>query len=77
MKIKFEQKNNNSARAKFARMASGAGRRGNYFSCGFASWTLENDPDFPEPGQLAIFCYTTYHSEISVNNMYKSNCKKW
>jgi hypothetical protein len=78
MKIKFQQTSNAAAKSKFRKMASGAGWSGvKYFKCGFADWTIENDNDFPEPGTLAIYCNTTYHSESTINEMYKKNCKNW
>lgn len=75
---KYEQISNAAARSKFNRMKSGAGRRGqSSFECGFSTWWLGKNNVEAGSAQLAIFVHTTYHSESTLDDMYKSNCKKW
>ncbi len=85
---KYPQVSKAAARAKFNRMQSGAGRFGQaVFECGFSTWwwgkdieenedgTYAYDPEFCE--DYAIFVSTTYHTESTLDAMYKSNCKKY
>ena len=58
-----------AAKAKFRRMASGAGwQKCNNFQVGFCTWELRGSD---------IIAHTTYHSESTLDAMYKSNCKNW
>lgn len=82
---KFEQVSKNAARAKFARMAAGNGRQASVssFECGFSTWWWgyddgrdERDIQVNEPG-YAIYVNSNYHVESTLDEMYKTNCKKW
>lgn len=67
----FPQISKAAAKAKFARLQSGAGwYGGKHFTIGFANWTLNEE-------NAEIECYTNYHAESTVLDMYVSNCKKW
>lgn len=67
----FPQISKSAARSKFNRMASGAGRcHTMHFEAGFANWNLNLETN-------CIECYTTYHSEYTVLDMYANNCKGW
>jgi hypothetical protein len=68
-KFVFPQTSRSAAKTKFKRMLTGAGFFGmNSFTIGFANWTLNED---------TIECYTTYHAESTVLEMYTSNCKRY
>lgn len=72
---KFQQVSKAAAKSKFARMQTGAGRFGqSSFECGFSTWWIGNDS---ENGSLAIYVSSNYHSETTIDNMYKTNCKTW
>lgn len=67
----FPQISKNAARAKWGRMLSGAGFFGmKHFTIGFANWSLNMDNN-------SIECYTTYHSDFTVYEMYRTNCKSF
>ena len=72
---KFQQTSNNAAKSKYNRMQHGAGRHGqSSFECGFSTWWIGKDDD---DRNLAIYVSTNYHVESTINEMYKTNCKKW
>lgn len=81
---KYEQVSKAAARAKFNRMQSGVGRFGqSSFECGFSTWWWGKDID-DNASQFdidnvayAIFVSTNYHVESTLDEMYKTNCKKW
>lgn len=73
---KFTQVSKAAAKAKFRRMASGVGRTGvTNFECGFSTWWIGTDDE--DETNLAIYAVTTYHSEATLNRMYKTNCKSY
>jgi hypothetical protein len=78
---KYEQISDAAARAKFRRMASGAGRAGvTNFEAWFSTWWIGTDDDFSDcPGEknnhLAIYVSSNYHPVWSLDMMYKTNCK--
>lgn len=85
---KYPQVSKAAARAKFNRMMSGAGRFGQQsFECGFSTWWMGKDFDQNEDGSYnsnpencedyAIFVNSNYHVESTLDQMYKTNCKKW
>jgi hypothetical protein len=75
---KYEQVSKVAARSKFRRMMSGVGRFGQTtFECGFSTWWWGKDTDNPDLESYAIFVSTIYHTESTLDKMYKTNCKKW
>jgi hypothetical protein len=81
---KYEQVSKKAARSKFNRMQSGAGRYGQAsFECGFSTWWWGKDlDDNASPYEIdnasyAIFVSSTYHPESTLDEMYRTNCKKY
>lgn len=80
---KYPQVSKAAAKAKFARMASTMGRQATVssFECGFATWWWGKDIDDncnpDDCSDFAIYVSSNYHGESTLDDMYKSNCKKW
>jgi hypothetical protein len=78
---KYEQVSDAAARAKFRRMASGAGRSNvTSFEAWFSTWWIGTDDNFydrpwKKNNHLAIYVSSTYHPVSSLDVMYKTNCK--
>lgn len=73
---KYQQVSKSAAKAKFRRMESGMGRNGvTNFECGFSTWWIGKDDE--DEDNLAIYATTTYHSESTLDKMYKTNCKSY
>jgi hypothetical protein len=80
MKLIFEQTNKRNAVSKMKRL----GTNSNHIRIGFCDFTLErNLPENVNPYEVdkndywVICAYSTYHSENTINNMFKTNGKKW
>lgn len=78
---KYPQVSKTAAKAKFNRMAKGAGKiaNGGYFECRFSTWILgkDLDDDLNDCNSYAIYASSSYHVEASLDSMYKSNCRNW
>ena len=83
---KYSQVSKAAAKAKYARMASEMGRQATVssFECGFSTWWMGKDitdnaspRDLEDCDDYAIYVSSTYHAESTLDDMYKTNCKKW
>lgn len=69
----FKQSTNSATRAKWYRMSRNLGFRSTHQTCGFSDWDLRRNDD----GDLEIVASTNYHSEHSLDEMYKHNFSNW
>ena len=71
---KYPQVSKAAAKAKFNRMQSGAGRKGQQtFESWFSTWWMGKDDE--DSNEHAIYVASTYHPIEQLDKMYKTNCK--
>lgn len=71
----YSQNTNAATKAKWNRMCANRGwvSSTKYLKVGFADWWLRKNED----GYLGIVAQTTYHSESTLDDMYKHNFSNW